>query len=261
VYREFAATAIVTTSWDDGARTDLRVAELLLSRRLCGTFYVPIMPFRRCTALSHEDLKGLASQGFEIGAHGVEHENLTRLSNRELARVASLCKQTLGDITGSKVSMFCYPRGRYNGRVVEGLKQAGYQGARTTSMLAIRLDFEPFEMPTSLQAYPHSRMSYFKNVARARSIVRFCEYARHLGHAGGWVELGKRLFDRVSQAGGLWHLCGHSSRIEQLGLWRDLGELLDYVSGRKGVVYIPNGRVLEYLRAPAPALQQIGRAP
>jgi len=81
VYREFAATAIVTTSWDDGARTDLRVAELLRSRRLCGTFYVPIMPFRRCAALSHEDLKGLASQGFEIGAHGVEHENLTRLSS------------------------------------------------------------------------------------------------------------------------------------------------------------------------------------
>jgi hypothetical protein len=34
---------IVTTSWDDGDPSDLKVAELLRARALSGTFYVPFI--------------------------------------------------------------------------------------------------------------------------------------------------------------------------------------------------------------------------
>ena len=40
VYARRHAAAIVTTSWDDGHSTDLRVAELLAAHGLKGTFYV-----------------------------------------------------------------------------------------------------------------------------------------------------------------------------------------------------------------------------
>jgi hypothetical protein len=61
---------------------------------------------------------------------------------------------------------------------------------------------------------------------------------------GNWVELGKRLFDSVLQNGGIWHLWGHSWEIEELGLWKDLEEMLDYVRKREGVSYIPNWELI-----------------
>ena len=59
--------SFVTTSWDDGDRADLRLAELLRSREVVGTFYVPITPYQARPALGHGELRTLASEGFEIG--------------------------------------------------------------------------------------------------------------------------------------------------------------------------------------------------
>lgn len=224
-----------------------------------GTFYVPIKPFKSRPSLVAADLSSLALEGFEIGAHGFAHEDLTRLSSEELARVVALCKQTLEGILGAEVSMFCYPGGRFNGNVVHRLRLAGYRGARTVRMLATGLDFQPFEMPTSLQVYPHSRTTYVKNTAKARRVGRLYDYLTRLSRGNAWVELGKKLFDRVVREGGVWHLYGHSWEIDQLGLWGDLGKMLDYVCKRDGVVYIPNGKVLGYLRRQTKAPQQIGK--
>ena len=60
---------IVTTSWDDGDENDIKLAELLHSRGLLGTFYVPAIPYRNGTTLAAADLRTFASEGFEIGAH------------------------------------------------------------------------------------------------------------------------------------------------------------------------------------------------
>src|SRR5271167_749746 len=65
---------IVTTSWDDGDRADLRLAEMLRSRAIRGTFYVPNTPYAGRPALSHADLRALSAEGFEIGAHSVSHK-------------------------------------------------------------------------------------------------------------------------------------------------------------------------------------------
>jgi hypothetical protein len=59
--------------------------------------------------------------------------------------------------------------------------------------------------------------------------------------------MGKILFDQVLREGGLWHLYGHSWEIEQGGLWAGLAEMLDYVCGREGVLYLSNRDVLECL--------------
>ena len=61
---------------------------------------------------------------------------------------------------------------------------------------------------------------------------------------GNWLELGKRLFDSVLQNGGVWHLYGHSWEIDELGLWNELEEILDYISKRKEVLYVSNGQLV-----------------
>ena len=239
-----AKTTVVTTSWDDGDRRDLRVAELLRSRNLSGTFYVPIAPYRGRPALSHAELRSLSSNGLEIGAHGFSHKLLWRLPAQELAREVNPCKSALEDIIGTRVRMFCYPRGRYDSNVIQAVKKAGYCGARTVRLLATRSDFSPFEIPTTVQVFPHTKFSYIKNIIRTRKIESLQVCLTNRRWLGNWIQLGQRLFDSVLQNGGIWHLWGHSWEIDELGLWEELGELLDYVCNRRGVTYLSNGELL-----------------
>jgi len=231
---------IVTTSWDDGDRADLRLAEMLRSREIRGTFYVPNTPYGVGPPLSPDDLRTLSSEGFEIGAHSVSHKLLWGLAAEELAKEVGPCKPMLEDILGKEVRMFCYPCGRYDSNVIRALEEAGYWGARTVRMLATRLEFSPFEMPTTLQIIPQPTSSYVKNVARARKMEGLQVFLAQMTRLNNWLELGKRLFDSVLENGGMWHLYGHSHEIEKLGLWEDLAEMLDYVAKRKGVMYVPN---------------------
>jgi len=233
---------IVTTSWDDGDCADLKLAEILQSKGIRGTFYVPIKYRER--PLGPSDLRTLASQGFEIGAHGYSQRHLWGLEARELAHEVRPCKQILEDILGSGVQMFCYPRGRYDANVVRALQVAGYRGARTVRMLATQSAFNPFEMPTTLQAFRHPPFTYLKNVARARRVESLQNYLVQMPRLGNWVELGKRLFDTVLQKGGIWHLFGHSWEIDSHGLWDELREILDYVGQRQRVSYLPNCALL-----------------
>jgi peptidoglycan-N-acetylglucosamine deacetylase len=232
-----------TTSWDDGDCTDLKLAELLRQKGITGTFYIPIRYRER--PLSHTDLRALASEGFEIGAHGWTHKFLWRLQPEEVSQEVNPCKKLLEDILGDEVEMFCYPAGRYDANTIRVLKEAGYRGARTVRMLATQPTFKPFAMPTTLQVYPHAPWTYLKNIARARSLEGLRSCFVEMPRLGSWVELGKSLFDAVLKDGGVWHLYGHSWEIEKLGLWNGLRELLDYVSQRDGVRYVPNRALLQ----------------
>lgn len=234
---------VVTTSWDDGDCTDLKLAELLQSKGIRGTFYIPIN--YREKPLAHAELRTLASEGFEIGAHGWSHKHLWRLQPEEVVQEVRPCKVILEDILGKQVEMFCYPRGRYDANAVRALQESGYRGARTVRMLATRPTFDPFEMPTTLQVFPHVPFTYLKNVARARSLEGLQSFFVQMPRLGNWVELGKRLFDAVLEDGGVWHLYGHSWEIERLGLWGGLRELLEYVCRRDAVRYVPNCALLQ----------------
>lgn len=238
-----AMRAVVTTSWDDGDIMDLKLGELLRARGMSATFYIPIRSYRK-QSLSHSQLRALTEEGFEIGAHGVSHKILRGLSHGELALEINPCKPALEGIVGSEVRMFCYPEGRYDSNTVRVLKEAGYSGARTVRMLSTQADFDRFEIPTTIQTFPHLPMTYFKNSAKAGNIegLHTCLSMRY--RLRNWVDLGKRLFDSVLQNGGVWHIYGHSWEIEELDLWNELGELLDYVSHREGVHYVPNSELV-----------------
>jgi peptidoglycan/xylan/chitin deacetylase (PgdA/CDA1 family) len=234
---------IVTTSWDDGDYADLKLAEILKARGIKGTFYVPIKYRQR--PLGHSELRALASEGFEIGAHGYSHKHLWGLPPGELAQEVGPCKRILEDVLGKEVEMFCYPRGRYDANTVRALQNSGYRGARTVRALATRPTFNPFEMPTTLQVFPHRPLTYLKNAARAWSFESLQSSLAQMARLGSWRELAKALFDAMLENGGIWHLYGHSWEIEKLGLWNDLCEILDYVCRRDHVSYVPNCALLQ----------------
>jgi len=235
---------IVTTSWDDGHPADLRLAELLHSKGIQGTFYVPIA-HNEIKRLSDGELRTLSSAGCEIGAHGYSHKLLWHLSTADLAAEIKPCRPMLEDIIGAQVRMFCYPQGRYDTNAIRAVKQAGFTGARTVRMLATSLRFDPFEMPTTVQLYPHRKVTYVKNLLRGRKLDSLQTFVTHRQDLPNWLDLSQKLFDSVMENGGIWHLYGHSWELDDLGLWRDLDRLLDYVSKHDEVMYLSNGDLLQ----------------
>jgi hypothetical protein len=238
---------IVTTSWDDGDPKDLKIADLLSSRGLPGTFYLPMTGYQGRRTLTTTDIGALSDQGFEIGAHSVSHSNLPSLAAEQLAYEVEVCKQKLEQVVGRSVVMFCYPNGRYDEEVIRHVQQAGYKGARTVRMLSMSTDFLPFEMPTTVQAYPHPSTAYIRNLARAHNAPGLLRFMTKLRRFKSWVELAKQLFSEVLEHGGIWHLYGHSWEVDEVGIWDDLQEILNHVSNRKAVTYATNGQLLSLL--------------
>ncbi len=240
--------SVVTTSWDDGDPKDLKIAGLLSSRNIPGTFYVPTNGYRGRRTLAAEDLKRLSSDGFELGGHTVTHNSLPGLSPEQLEGEVHTCKDNLEQVLGKRVSMFCYPNGRYDAEVVQQVRKAGYEGARTTRMLSVTTQFRPFEMPTTLHAYPHRRADYMKNLARSGNVKGLLTYTTKLSRFDTWIELGKHMFSQVLEYGGIWHLYGHSWEIDELGLWTEVSEMLNHVANRNGVNYVTNGQLISLLK-------------
>lgn len=237
---------IVTTSWDDGDVRDFRVAEMLYAHNLPATFYVPITGHPGSQGLGRSDLRSLSDGGFEIGGHGFSHRILPQCSRNVVIQEVQTCKQSLEDILGNKIRMFAYPRGRHSSMAVRSVKQAGYEGARTTEMFSLGLHFDPYRMPTTIHVFPHAKTDYIRNMARAVELGRAWRYFTQLWQVESWVELAKILFDSILLNGGVFHLYGHSWEIDELNLWADLNEVLRYVANRKDVLYLPNGEALSY---------------
>ncbi len=240
---------VVTTSWDDEDRTGLKLAELLQAHGIRGTFYVPTGRLGQGNAFSVADLRSLAAGGFEIGAHTVTHPILTEINGSQLLFEVGHCKEQLEQALGEEVSTFCYPRGRFNNAVRAAVQDAGYRGARGTLMLCTRKRFSPFAIPTTLQAYPHRRENYLRNLMRERAVATFVSRVPQLLRYENWLQLGKSTFDRVLPRGGVWHLYGHPWELERLNLWGDLEKLLRYIGRRREVCYTTNAALIEMLPA------------
>lgn len=235
--------AVVTTSWDDGHPADFRLAELLSRHDLPGTFYIPLSNCEGRPTLTASGIRSLRRAGFEIGAHTVSHTPLAQIDPRRARREVFECKAGLEDILGEPVHMFCYPKGRFNGHIVDCVRQAGYRGARTTRLLATGDTFPRYEMPTSIQAFPTPAIGYLRNLTKRLAFGSLYNYCTELRNHKNWVGIGRCLFDRVVGHGGIWHLFGHSWELEEFHLWDELKELLTYVSYREEVSYVCNRRV------------------
>ena len=247
-----SAQAFITTSWDDGHPSDLRLADLLARHGLTGTFYVPraietgVMPV--------SDVRRLSSN-FEIGAHTLNHVFLANADDATARAEISGSKVWVEDVTGQACPMFCPPGGRYKSRHVPMFREAGYTGIRTVELMSIdlpRLHGGLLEMPTTLQAFPHPAWNYGKNLIKRRAVTNFWLYARH-GHSRHWATLARRLLARTLRRGGVFHLWGHSWELDQAALWPRLEEVLKLLGdARHQAPCLTNGQLCrQQLRAAA----------
>ena len=82
--------------------------------------------WRKFKHLSWNQVAELDHNGFEIGSHSIHHSDLTRLKDDLLNRELIESKQRLEDRLGKNTSFISYPFGKYNQKVIDLSKRAGY---------------------------------------------------------------------------------------------------------------------------------------
>jgi len=142
-------TLFVTTSWDDGDISDLKLASLLHKYNLKGTFYIP--KSYRSNPLKNEDILMLDNE-FEVGAHSLSHPDLTAISLPELKNEIEGSKEYLEEVLDNSVLMFCYPKGCYSDSIKKMVKTAGFIGARTCVHGGFEFPNDPHEWKIGLHA-------------------------------------------------------------------------------------------------------------
>jgi len=197
---------VITTSWDDFTRLDVRLSQLLIEYGIPAIFYIPSNKLHDVAllALARELSK---HPTFDIGSHTVSHALLTRISKDRVWCELADSKRIIEEFLNIPIKHFCYPRGYYDEDVAQLVQDAGYLTARTVKVLSTDIVQDPFALQTTIHAY--NRKEY-----------------------GGrtWSEVGVELFDYVMQNGGYFHLWGHSAEVDKHGDWAELEWMLSYMN-------------------------------
>jgi hypothetical protein len=233
---------IVTTSWDDGHPLDFRLAELLSSYGVLGTFYVPLS-HRRIPPVTPHRLQSLRQLGMEIGAHGIDHTVFTRANNLSTELVTG--KKLLENLVGEPISSLAYPKGAFNSNVCRLVADSGYRLARTTAAFRTSLAFDPFRMPVSLHFSRHSNKVLIRHALKDGNLRGLIDWWRRWQCETDPFLLAELMFEDVCNRGGVFHLWGHSWEIDTLGLWDAMERLLKRIAARPGVRYLTNRQTID----------------
>lgn len=192
---------VIETSWDDGHKLDLKVAELLKKYNLPGTFYIVLDNIGKEDYLTWDDIKKISEMGFEIGSHTMTHQlDLKLLFDDELKYELQTSKEMLETALGKPVTKLCYPRGRYDDRVLKMAEHAGYTYGRTTKVLSVDNPEEGnLEVPTTIHVYQRK------------------EY-----DGVPWEAVALDCMASAIAQEGTFHLWGHSWEIDRDNNWKKL---------------------------------------
>ena len=227
---------IVTTSWDDGSKLDLKLAELLEKRGIRGTFYIPKTFLD--TPLERDDLRVL-DKLHEVGAHTLNHVDLTKVSLLQAKEEIEEIKAYLEDILGHKIDMFCYPDGKFNENIKKMVKASEFIAARTCELGGLGLPRDPYQWHVTLLASNRSPFMAWQ--------IWWKAHLWKLEALSDWENRAKLLFDQAFEKGGIYHLYGHSMEFERNRSWEKLTRVLDYISKREEVQYLTNGKIFQLL--------------
>jgi glycosyltransferase involved in cell wall biosynthesis/peptidoglycan/xylan/chitin deacetylase (PgdA/CDA1 family) len=228
---------IVTTSWDDGHRLDLKLASLLKKYGIKATFYISpeSREFPKAQRLTEADIRGLAKD-FEIGAHTLTHPHLDRLDKADARREIVGSKKTLEKIIGQSVTSFCYPYGDYSAETKRLVREAGFHRARTVTRFVTR-SVDSFALGTSVDTFDHRKDGLM-------SVLRLCgRRPWRVFRLRRWDNLAKEMFAQARQRGEVFHLWGHSHEIEAHHDWERLEALFQWLKEQPDVVFVSNADV------------------
>lgn len=235
--------SFITTSWDDGYPSDFRLAELLDKYQLKGTFYIP-QNNPEHEVMLEKDIQQLAAR-FEIGGHTMDHVAVHETNLKGWQQQVTGCYHWLSDLLGHHPVSFCFPKGQYTAATAGCVFDAGFQLARTTELFqtTIPKPQHPFIVPTSIQIFEHSKITYCKHLlkrGRIHSLIKWLTMS-----APKELEtLAETYVQRILSQGGYLHLWGHSWEIDEYQLWNKLERVFKRIAQISEISYIENKEIL-----------------
>ena len=212
---------IIVTSWDDGYPADMKIADLLDHHGLKGTFFACINNKEGRPVLNKTDLRELDSR-FEIGSHTFNHTRLSGIENGSAEKEIREGKKSLEDILGHNVDGFCYPGGHITPHAMNCLRKYGVRYARTIENFCMDTGENPYQIPTTLQLFPHNKQVYLRNYFKRGNFKNRWACFRHAMKSDSLWDALDLIVDECSKREGVLHLWGHSWEIEQYNLWKEL---------------------------------------
>lgn len=136
----------VVVSFDDGYRSVAHAALPAMRRwHWPGVLNLAVKNLHVSGGLSERQVRRLIGAGWELDAHTLTHPDLTSLDDRQLDREVAGSRRALQRRFGVPVEFFCYPSGRYDARVVDAVRRAGFLGA-TTTIEGLATPERPYEL-------------------------------------------------------------------------------------------------------------------
>lgn len=103
--------------------------------------------------LNKKHILELHKQRIDFGAHSASHKRLTHLEAPDRKQEIYKCKKDLENLFGKEIRHFCYPYGDYNLKVMETVREAGFQSAATCLRATATSEFDFFELPRKAISY------------------------------------------------------------------------------------------------------------
>jgi len=164
-------SATVAVSFDDGCATDLTIAAPALARLgFTATSYVTTGFLGRRGFLTPSLLRELADAGAEIGSHAVTHRFLTDLSDSDLTSEVADSRHQLEQIIGRPVTHFSCPGGRFDRRVVDAVRRAGYTSMATSRIGLHEPGGDVFNLPR-IVVTAGATAEYVASVSRGQGLA------------------------------------------------------------------------------------------
>ena len=202
----------IIATWDDGAKQDFRIADLMEKYKIPTIFYWPcaLKKSQNLTRvkqfLNLKECKEIA-KNFTIGSHTYNHLHLKKeIINEEQAKFEIFnSRKFWQDETGQSIDTFCYPRGRFSIEYKKMVECAGYKSAR--GIMVGKLDDGEDPYYTDTTVHVGIKREEYKELT--------------------WLEYAMVMFKQAQEIkNSTFHMFGHSWEIEANNEWKNLESLL-----------------------------------
>lgn len=223
---------ILTFSYDDGTKQDIRLAALFHKYGMKATFNLNSGLFGREKELIRcgvpvrwdqvqaADVKHIYD-GHEVAAHTLTHPDLTKKSDSEIIEQVESDRLTLSELCNYEVVGFAYPGGgtNYNSHVADVIREnTGVRYARTI------------------------RPSY--NFEKQDNLFEFKPTVHHFECFEKLFALGEQFLALPADTEALFYVWGHSFEFDIHNDWDRFEEFLQMMAHQKDVHYLTNKEAL-----------------
>ncbi len=154
-------------------------ATIFLTAGFIGGEELPVLRDRSgVPPLNWEQVDEMARHGVDFGAHTLSHADLPATDDLALEAEITGSRRLIEEHLGRRITGFCYPRGRFDDRVVAAVKRAGFGWACTTRPGAVGATTDLFELPRTFIARDDSLADFRLKLAGGFDFLHTLRQAR-----------------------------------------------------------------------------------